>query len=81
MEDLYYLMNDDTIIAHKDMLFTDPDSIIMSGSWDDCAMQKEAALEQDLLDQQYAAEELWEEMQELDPRDYERLDDFGDPTT
>ena len=23
----------------------------------------------------------YEEMQELDPRDYERLDDYGDPTT
>lgn len=76
-------MNDDSIIAHKDMLFTSPDDIIMCGSFDECLMIKEAALEQDLLDQQYAAEELWdemcEEMYEPDPRDQSYVDDFGDP--
>lgn len=44
------------------------------------AFQDECAQDQDLLDQQ-SISDAYEEMQELDPRDYDRVDDFGDPTT
>lgn len=44
------------------------------------AFQDECAQGQDLLDQQ-SISDAYEEMQELDPRDYDRVDDFGDPTT
>ena len=46
----------------------------------DVAFQNECAQGQDLLDQQFISD-AYEEMQELDPRDYYRVDDFGDPTT
>lgn len=80
MEKLYYVVADE-VYHHDSMMFADPDWVQFNGTEQECkdyiTLQNECAQGQDLLDQQMA----FEEQMELDPRDYERLDDFGDPMT
>jgi len=80
-KDIWYVVADD--IYHQDsMMFADPDWVMFSGTKEEC---EQFIVEYKIQQEQengLAHQEQWdlhEEMQELDPRDYERLDDFGDP--
>ena len=82
-KDIWCVVADE--VYHQDsMMFADPDWVMFSGTKQECkdyiALQNECAQGQDLLDQQ-SISDAYEEMYELDPRDHQMVDDYGDPIT
>lgn len=71
MEDMFYVIHTSKglrVQSITHMMFIDPADVWFSGTESQC---------QDFIQSAYSNDN--EEMQELDPRDYERLDDYGDP--
>lgn len=84
MKKLYYVVADE-VYHHDSMMFADPDWVLFNGTEDECKqfivdykMQQQFAKEQEDGLAHQERWELYEEMEELDPRDYDRIDDFGD---
>lgn len=76
-KDIWYVTTDEKICDQNDLMFADPDSVMFSGTKEEC--EQYLALEAGVDHADIMDLTIQEEMEELDPRDCERLDDYGDP--